>query len=309
MDNTGSRELITRGNLDGIISAAVFLRRFPRSPVRFVTSPAAAADALRAAGAEAVYLADLSPTTGLVQTVDGYEGEVTVVDHHPSPARGGRVIIDTEVSAAALLYRVLEGKGMDDVVALADLYERCATPLLDAARARLGHERLRREAEVLDFAWRCNVEDDLFRVRAAADLSSGALPSCHPLIAERHRAMVRRGGWDKALGTVKEEMRLHGRVGVLELRGRRRSFHGFGSRALAEVARREGCDYAVMISHGPNGAAVSLRSAGGEGDLGRFAQDFTRRHGVEGGGHPTSAGARVPSPAVPALLDELSVLA
>jgi len=309
MDNTGSRELITRGNLDGIISAAVFLHRFPHSPVRFVTSPAAAAEALGTASAETVFLADISLTPGLVQTVDGYGGEVVVVDHHPSPAYEHCAIIDTKVSAAGLLYRVLGCQGMDDVVALADLYERCDTLLLDAAQARLGRARLEREADVLDFAWRLEVEDDGFRAEAAEHLASGALPSSIPSILDRYQAMVRQGGWDKALGTMNDAMTVRGRVGVLELAGRRRSFHGFASRALVEVARQKGCDYAVMITHSDRGAAVSLRSVGGRADLGRFAEDFTRRHGMEGGGHPASAGARVPSLAVPALLEEMSTLA
>ena len=46
MSEEGSKELITRGNLDGIVSAAAFLRRYPSATVRFVTSPAAAAPLL-----------------------------------------------------------------------------------------------------------------------------------------------------------------------------------------------------------------------------------------------------------------------
>ena len=309
MDNSGSRRLVTRGNLDGIVSAAVFLNRFPGSPIKFVTSPASAATMLHSIGGDIVYLADLSLTPELTHTVEHCDMEVRVIDHHPSTVRADYATIDTRVSAATLLYRVLEGRDMDDVVALADLYERCDTPLLSAAIARHGWEVLKHEAEVLDFAWRIGVGDDAFRLEAATLLSSGSLPSCHPSILQRYDAMVRGGGWDKALVSVREAMKFRGRIGVLELGKRRRSFHGFGSRALSEVARQEGCKYAIMVRKGRDSSVISLRSVGGTTDLGHFIEDFTKRNGLEGGGHPSSAGARIPSATVPLLLEELEIMA
>ena len=223
MDNSGSRRLVTRGNLDGIVSAAVFLNRFPGSPIKFVTSPASAATMLHSIGGDIVYLADLSLTPELTHTVEHCDMEVRVIDHHPSTVRA-KLCHHRYCVSSPLLYRVLEGRDMDDVVALADLYERCDTPLLSAAIARHGWEVLKHEAEVLDFAWRIGVGDDAFRLEAATLLSSGSLPSCHPSILQRYDARVRGGGWDKALVSVREAMKFRGRIGVLELGKRRRSF-------------------------------------------------------------------------------------
>jgi len=39
-------------------------------------------------------------------------------------------------------------------------------------------------------------------------------------------------------------------------------------------------------------------------NLGRFVEDFTEVHGVDGGGHPTSAGARIPVETTDRFLDE-----
>jgi len=159
---------------------------------------------------------------------------------------------------------------------------------------------------VLDFAWRCSVEDDAFRLAAATSLSSGMLPSAHQDIVDRHEKVAGRNLWDKALENVRKGLRRQGGVGVLELGGRRPSFHGFGSRALTEVARLEGCRYAVMINRGEKESVVSLRAAAPGGiDLGSFIEEFTGRHGFEGGGHPASAGARIPSSAAPLLLEQL----
>ena len=261
-----SRELITRGNLDGIVSAAVFLRRFPRSPVRFVTSPAAAAGLLRSGGAEHAFLADIALTPSLASAVEevGRHRPVTLIDHHESSLRAEWAVIDVSTSAAGLMYHQLAVDGMDAAVSLADLYENEDTPLLRSMMDRMGIETLRRETEVLDFAWRLNVKDDAFRLAAAEGLASGLLPSCVAEIAERH----------------------------------------------AEMVRRDGCRYAVMINRGERESVVSLRStAPGGVDLGRFVESFTAEHGVEGGGHPASAGARIPSDSAELLIEQLEALA
>ena len=40
-------------------------------------------------------------------------------------------------------------------------------------------------------------------------------------------------------------------------------------------------------------------------NLGQFVADFTSEHGVVGGGHPHSAGAKIPTKAVPDFLHEV----
>ena len=306
------RELITRGNLDGIVCAAVFLRQFPGSPVRFVTSPAAAALLLASSNARQVFLADIGLTPSLLKAAKGVmrTRRITLIDHHASSLQAEWAFIDVETSAAGLMYRQLDASGMDATVAMVDLYENADSPLLRSVMDRMGVDGLRRESEILDFAWRLNVKDDEFRIAAAEELASGLLPSCIPEIAERHAEMIRRDGWTKALDSVRRCFRRNGATAVMEFSGRRPSFHGFGSRALTEAARQDGYRYAVMINRGEEESVVSLRSTGlGGTDLGRFIESFTTEHGVEGGGHAASAGARIPSGSTDVLIEQLEAMA
>jgi nanoRNase/pAp phosphatase (c-di-AMP/oligoRNAs hydrolase) len=62
-----------------------------------------------------------------------------------------------------------------------------------------------------------------------------------------------------------------------------------------EVALRRGCRYALMINERKIHSSISMRGMCSNGtNLGRFVEDFTAIHGLEGGGHPSSAGARIP---------------
>ncbi len=305
----GSKHLITRGNLDGIACAAVFLHRFPRSSVSFVTSPPAALMEVEADDLSgAIYLADIPLTAELVEVMDNGGRPVRLIDHHPTIHRTEHAIIDLERSAAGVLHEYL-GRPTDcaNVAALADLYERSETSLLDSRAAIFGRQRLEAEAAVLDFAWRFNIEDDGFRLDAARSLSHGCWPSEVPLITERWRAVLSGDRWGKALAQVRNGLEVRGDLGLLDLRGKRRSLQGFGSVALSEVARELECGYTLMLHDSNDTATASLRSARVDGlDLGRFAEAFTREHGVGGGGHRSSAGARVPVHAADRLIDDLA---
>lgn len=302
--------IITRGNLDGIISAAVFLERFPGAEVTFVTSPPSAARALREdASSSCIYIADLALTDELAGAVRSVAGERTVIlaDHHPADETVDGAVIDEGRSAAGILHRCLGSSDLvKNAVALADMYEMSDTDVLEDVVQQYGGVRLEEECTVLDFAWRDNVEDDGFRLEAATALSKGALPSEVPFILERFMKVKEGGRWNKALDRVRARLEKKGSVGVLDLRGGRTSLHGFGSKALLEVAKEQGCRYAVLI-HGREGeAVVSLRAVDPHGvDLGKFTQEFARKHGTGGGGHPASAGARISRDAASLMISEL----
>ena len=54
-----------------------------------------------------------------------------------------------------------------------------------------------------------------------------------------------------------------------------------------------------------NLASVALRATGDTRmNLGLFVEEFTREHGIVGGGHPTSAGAKINSRSLPLFLDD-----
>jgi hypothetical protein len=70
---------------------------------------------------------------------------------------------------------------------------------------------------------------------------------------------------------------VRGPVGILDNRGKRTSFRGFGSKAMAEVARERGCRYAVLLQDGGGTTTVSLRSTDKGGvDLGAFIKSRNR---------------------------------
>jgi oligoribonuclease NrnB/cAMP/cGMP phosphodiesterase (DHH superfamily) len=101
-------------------------------------------------------------------------------------------------------------------------------------------------------------------------------------------------------------LKVRGPLGILDEMDRNRTLYGFGTRALVEVAHRRGCDYAVMINPRGRYSFVSVRGISAASvDLGRFVQEFTSRNGVDGGGHPKAAGARIPTEHSALFLDHL----
>ena len=303
--------LITRGNVDGLVCAALFLRHDPLCRVSFVTSPSAASSVLsKDSFSREVYVADLSPDECLLSHCEGRN--VTIVDHHPlrCPTDDrAMMIIDEGRSAASVLAEYL---GSEDafapLIAIADSVEYMETPLMEEMWDEHSSRRMVKEAKILDFSWRANIKDDAFRYRAALRLSQGVWPSEVPIIWRRFLTVQNERRWPRAVSLVKDRMRRIGDIGVLELNGRD-SLLGFGTRALVHVAQRQDLGYAALIHRREGHSSISLRGLRTDGlDLGAFTDDFTRRHGISGGGHPNSAGARIPLSSSYRLIKELLAL-
>jgi hypothetical protein len=318
--------LLTRGNVDGIISAALFLAKDPSTKVTFVPSGDLAVDVLRKdISSHEFYLVDLGLTPRLIKTLNDKSKSrqrVTYLDHHEQSGEHlGELDDDLEglvrqgVSAAGVAYDYLGLNGEHrHLVALADLVEYCPSPLLSEVEAAVGVERMEEEARMLDFAWRFRVEDDRFRYQAAHRLAAGRWPSEVPEVKARYLQMVNEARWDKALERVRERLEVKHNVALLRFGRRKPSLFGFGSRALAEVAREVGASVAVLLNRRSNLSSLSLRRTTSDPDaggfnLGRFASDFTAHHGIVGGGHPHSAGAKIPTRSVPDFLREVYCLA
>jgi len=311
------KHLITRGNVDGIVSAAMFLSAFPGSRVTFVTSPNAGARimAMDRVSSE-IYLADLAMVPELEQVIlaASERSEVVAFDHHQpheAPSLNGHLVIREGMSAASVLYHHLGlPSKLRRLVAIADLVEFCDTPLLEEQIAIHTKKRIEEEAKTLDFSWRLDIDDDAYRSQAALHLSQGLWPSEVGVIRRRYLQVVNEQRWPKALARVESHMRIRGPACVLHCKDKNRSLYGFGTRALVEVARDHRCDYAVMVNERKAHSSVSLRCLSSEGiNLGRFAEEFTEDHGLEGGGHPTSAGARIPVEETDRFLNDLIFLA
>ncbi len=311
--NKDAREthLITRGNVDGLVSAAIFLSRYPLCRVSFVTSPSAASAVLsKDRHSREVYVVDLSPDERLLEACEGREA--TIIDHHPcrrpDDRRAGLVVEEDRSAASVLCSFMGGGEEFRHLLAIADSVEYMSTPLMEDMDTEHGARRMAREAKVLDFSWRANIKDDVFRYRAALKLSQALWPSEVPLIWRRFLTVQNERRWPRALGMVRDRMRVYGEIGVLELNGRD-SLLGFGTRALVHVAGKKGLSYAALMHRRDDHTSVSLRGLREDGvDLGAFAERFTLCNGVSGGGHPRSAGARVPLDRERRLLMELREL-
>ncbi len=314
MDNTKSSarpHLITRGNVDGLVSSSIFLRCHPGSRISFVSTPTACVRLLSThLDSNLIYLVDIPQTPAILSAVKALSEmkRVVSVDHHPS---SGVVRGREGSSAAGLLHSHFHSDpSMESIVALADLLEGNDSAILDRQMALLGRRRVESEAKILDFSWRLDVHDDPFRLVASRELSCGLLPSQIPAIIGRYQEVMSQGRWTRALERARKRMRKVGEVGVLDFGNKKRSLYGFGSRACSEVAREKGCKYAALVQGQGESASVSLRRLDDPGiHLGEFVEDFTRHHGICGGGHAMSAGGRISSECAPLLIDELISLA
>jgi len=189
---------------------------------------------------------------------------------------------------------------------VADLVEYMPTSLLEQEMRRHGRERVDQESMVLDFSWRLMIDDDRFRYHAARQLALGSWPSEVDSVKRRYMQVVNEKRWPRALAKVESCLKVRGPLGIMDEMDRNRTLFGFGTRALVEVAHRRGCGYAVMINPRGRYSSVSVRGISREGvDLGRFVEDFTSANGVDGGGHPQAAGARIPTGSGELFLDRL----
>lgn len=320
--------LITRGNVDGIVSAAFFTARIPTIRVSFVTSSSAALDVLRRdIQSREFYVVDLGATPELLKNFHEKAKagiRVHFLDHHQQSedhANSGDERVESVarqgVSAATLAHEFLGLDGAHEhLAALADLVEYCDSPVLGRVESQHGRERLAHEARILDYAWRLEVDDDRFRLTAARKLAAGAWPSEVPEIHRRYLQVLNEGRWERALDKVRSRLVVRNRIGVLRFGRYRTSLYGFGTRALSHVAEEQGCTVAVLINSRKELSSVSLRGVGGEYaapgpgplNLGRFVEDFTLEFGLTGGGHPSSAGAKIHTRDVPTFLQQIYCL-
>jgi hypothetical protein len=258
-----------------------------------------------------IYLADVAlvPDVAEAMATRMDRQKVFLIDHHPTPnsaCPNGIKVINEGMSAAGVLYRFLNSPNrLKKLVAIADQVEYFDTPILREMVNNNGHQKVCEESRILDFSWRLNIDDDPFRRQAAQHLSQGLWPSQVDPIKSRFIQVVNEQRWPKALARAQSGIRVYGSVGIFDSTDKNRSLYGFGTRAIVEVAIRRGCRYAIMVNERKIHSSISMRGmcAGGI-DLGRFVEEFTAIYGLEGGGHPSSAGARIPVERTHRFVDE-----
>lgn len=322
---TDSRHVhvITRGNVDGIVSSSFVFAVHPDARVSYVPSATSAVDILRKdLSTRHFFLIDVGLTPKLIKTLNmkGRTGQrVTLIDHHQQTALYAHeleahveVVFGEGGSAAGAALDHFEARGLvvtdelSRLAAVADIVEYGTSRHLLDAMQRFGAERLEEEAEHLDFSWRLEIEDDRFRAMTGRKLARGIWPSEVGEVKRRYLQMVNENRWLKAQERVRSRLVMKNNVALLNFGKRKPSLLGFGTRALTSVAREQGASVALLVNKRKDLASLALRVTG-ETDLnvGLFVEEFTRQYGVVGGGHPTSAGAKIQTRCLPLFLDEL----
>jgi nanoRNase/pAp phosphatase (c-di-AMP/oligoRNAs hydrolase) len=315
--------VITRGNVDGIISASFCFALHPDARVSYVPSATTAVELLRKdLSTRHFYLVDLGLTPKLIKTLNlkARTGQrVTLIDHHQQSmlyahelASHVEPVLGEGGSAASVALDHFQRLGLEvtdelsRLAAVADIVEYGTSRHLVDAMVRFGAARLEEEAEHIDFAWRLSIEDDRFRAMTGRRLARGLWPSEVPEVKSRYLQMVNENRWLKARERVKSRVVFRNNVALLNIGKRKPSLLGFGTRALTSVAREAGASIAVLVNRRRDMASIALRATGDtDFNLGLFVEHFTRKHGIVGGGHPTSAGAKIPTRALPLFLDEI----
>ncbi len=313
---------LTRGNVDGIASAALWLHHEPQLRVSFVPSGDVAVDVMRKdISSERFVLVDLGMTPRLRKTLHDKEKlpqHILYLDHHQQSLELAGTIppsVDATIrpglSAAGVVYEHLGlGPDHEHLAAIADHVEFLETPRLRRLMEEHPPGKIEDEARILDFAWRHQVEDDRFRYYAARRLSKGRWPSEVSEVRARYLKMINEGRWEKALDRVRDRIMIKHEVALLEFGRRKPSLMGFGARAVSEVARQMGAKVAALVNKRPEVSSISLRRTGNGGlDLGGFVHEFTSHHGIVGGGHPHAAGAKIPTKRVGQFMHEIYCLA
>jgi hypothetical protein len=258
---------------------------------------------------------DLGLTPGLARTIrmkGKTHQQVLCIDHHQHSARyagllgpEAAVIVDEAASAASLAHDVWGlGDETSHLAAVADHVEYCASEHLRRTVARVGAARVEHEARILDFAWRCQLDDDRFRLAAARTLAVGYWPSQIEEVRRRYFRVLGEDRWRRATDRVRAHMEVQQGIAVLRFGKHKPSLFGFGTRALTAVAMEQGCRLALMVNQRPRLSSVAMRAIGPPVlNLGELAESFTAEFGVVGGGHPSSAGAKVLTRDLPAFLE------
>lgn len=326
--------------MDGIVAAALVLSQAPDARVDFVTNSNLAVQALRRdLSSQEIFVVDLGLTPPFARALSQKSRQgahVVFLDHHEQsmdhvkrlPQRM-TIRVEPGVSAAGVTAHHLGVRGLDHLVALAELVEYCNGDGLERSLRRYGEERLQEEARMIDFAWRLKVGDDRFRLTAARRFAQGEWPSEVDPVRRRYLQMVNEKRWERSLKRVRSHVRVRGEVALLEFGRHKPSLFGFGSRALSAVAREAECRMALLVQRrdqvvsisarlltppgegGPGGLPDYDRSsiAGERPDLGRFLYTFTQQYGIAGGGHPDSAGGRIPRRHLSTFLQEAQAMA
>ncbi|MBI4393780.1 MAG: DHH family phosphoesterase [Euryarchaeota archaeon] len=307
--------------MDGIVSSAFGLAAHPNARVSYVSSSSSAVEALRKdLSSKTIYLVDLGLSPRLAKTINMKEKtrqEVVILDHHQQSGHyeeqfGPHVqlVVEEGIAAATVAYKYFGLNGNHGhLAAIADLVEYCRSPYLNEAEEAWGRERIEMEADYLDFSWRLSIEDDRFRLLASRKLAKGFWPSEIDEVKRRYLCMINENRWARATERVKSRMVVNGEVAVLNFGKRKPSLLGFGTRALTSVAREAGCSVALLINRRKKLSSVALRGIGDPPiNLGKFVEEFTQQHGLVGGGHPSSAGAKIHTADVPLLLKEIMAL-
>jgi single-stranded-DNA-specific exonuclease len=314
------RVLYTRGNVDGQIAGAMALRRHSATRIQFHSHSSKTIEELRRRiGESHITILDMGLDEALLSELNRKArlgAHITYVDHHATSKPfldrlhpNIEAYHDESISAGHLAWSSFGAwADLESLAAIADAGDRIQTLLRRSLEDTKGDDFLQHEAEVLDFSWRYNVQDDVYRHLTARRMACGLLPSQIAETRRRYAATRSSEAYQRACRLATENLLLRRNVGYLD-GARTRSLNGFGSLALQYACKDRGASVGCRINWRGGDAIVSLRRYKGHLNAGRFLQDFAESHDASGGGHPEAAGGRMTARLVPRFRSELESLA
>jgi len=310
--------IFAHGDGDGVASAALakaYLEQLGYKTQTVFTHPVGLLDDIKefAKDYNGIFIVDIALSEVHGNEVLGLLKElatrctVIYVDHHPlledMSIPGELVWIhDTCCSASELVYRFLRGKGLSPEYSRIGLYGAIGdyldeTPWVKRELSNWDKRSVYLEAGILIQGLEGSRRDYEFKRRVVEHLSANRLPSTMSELVEKS---LKQAVEDENLRIwVKNNVAKYGLVAYVlnppGSAGKAATYARIYGSGKVGVAAEERKEIYVMSLRGEHGV-----------DLNRILRELSRTIGINGGGHPTAAGARVSKSKFMTFIEELS---
>lgn len=315
----GKSVILVHGDSDGVCSGSIIkaylaLRGEPAEV--FFSHPAGLLQDLGqfTSDGDSIYIADIAldeaTLSGVLQLMErrGKTGRVVYIDHHPlpdgfSPPPSVEFHHDTCCAASELTFRVF-GQRLDRDMSRVALFGAIGdyiddTPWVKSELSKWDKRSVYYEAGVLAQGLEHARKEYDFKRKVVEHLSANKIPSSLPELLER---AVRQGRLDEELRLwVKANVTNRGAVSV--------AAEPPGSLGRAANYARIYGGGAIGLAYERRGSLLVMSLRSQSVDLNKALRKISRELGVQGGGHPFAAGARVPAEKLNDFLEKLNCIA
>lgn len=298
-------KILTHGDTDGICSAALALARYPEADVWF-THPAGVLNDLKNVSEERVIISDVAISERDKEEIFKEfsrikkSSEIVYIDHHPLPLRTisadlpcTHVVRDTTRSASELTFRYFQNyvKNLNRVALYGAISDYCdETDFIRKELYFYDKRTIYLEAGLLSQSLGESRGDYKFKRELVEELAKGAAPSSISKVV-RNAVRSAKKEWI-VYEYVRENVRTLNDISVVDTVEKGVSAGKAAKFAIGATNKKIG----IGIKLRNNFADISVRKRGDFAmDLNYVLRIIAPRFGGSGGGHPSAAGARIPS--------------